>query len=82
MTLHVRQDCLFVRPDLEQHALFELLRRKQTGEGVVIAAGPKCKDIKIGDRVLFGDSVGQTVRWEGEELLVMREAHTLGVFDQ
>jgi co-chaperonin GroES (HSP10) len=30
---------------------------------------------------LFGDSIGQDLKWEGEDLLVMREAHLLGVFD-
>ena len=37
--------------------------------------------LKVGDKVLFGDSVGQDLKWEGEDLLVMREAHTLGVFE-
>jgi len=48
---------------------------------VVISAGPDAKDVKVGDRVLFGDSIGQDLTWEGEDLLVMRESHTLGVFD-
>ena len=81
MTIQALQDCLIVRPDLEKHELFVLLRQKQTGTGVVISAGPDAKDVKVGDRVLFGDSIGQDVKWEGEDLLVMREAHTLGVFD-
>jgi co-chaperonin GroES (HSP10) len=38
-------------------------------------------DIKVGDKVLFGDSIGQDLKWEGEDLLVMRELHTLGVFE-
>ena len=81
MRLHANQDCLIVRPDMEKHDLFVLLRQKQTGTGVVISAGPDAKDVKVGDRVLFGDSIGQDLRWEGEDLLVMRESHTLGVFD-
>jgi len=81
MTLQALQDCLIVRPDLEKHDLFILLREKQTGTGVVVSAGPEAKDVKVGDRVLFGDSIGQDLQWEGEDLLVMREEHTLGVFD-
>ena len=81
MTIQALQDCLIVRPDMEKHDLFILLREKQTGTGVVISAGPDAKDVKVGDRVLFGDSIGQDLQWEGEDLLVMRESHTLGVFD-
>lgn len=81
MRLQARQDCLIVRPEVEKHALFVLLRQKQTGTGIVVSAGPDAKDVKVGDRVLFGDSIGQDLQWEGEDLLVMREEHTLGVFD-
>ncbi len=81
MTLKARQDCLIVRPDMEKHDLFVLLRQKQTGTGVVVAAGPDTREVKVSDKVLFGDSIGQELQWEGENLLVMREAHTLGVFD-
>ena len=81
MNLQARQDCLIVRPDMEKHDLFILLRQKQTGTGVVISAGPDAEYVKVGDRVLFGDSIGQDIQWEGEDLLVMREEHTLGVFD-
>lgn len=81
MNLQALQDCLIVEPEIEKHALFALLRAKQTGFGIVLAAGPDAKDIKVGDKVLFGDSIGQDLQYEGEGLLVMREAHTLGVFD-
>ena len=81
MKIQALQDCIFVRPNVEKHELFIMLRQKQTGTGIVVSAGPKCLDIKVGDRVLFGDSIGQDVRWEGEDLLVMREAHTLGVME-
>lgn len=80
MTIQALQDCLIVRPDMEKHELFVMLREKKTGTGVVVSAGPDAFDVKVGDRVLFGDSIGQDLRWEGEDLLVMREAHTLGVF--
>ena len=39
-------------------------------------------DVKVGDRVLFGKYAGQTVKVEGEELLVMREEDIMGVVEQ
>ena len=38
-------------------------------------------DVKVGDRVLFGKYSGQTVKVEGEELLVMREEDIMGVIE-
>jgi chaperonin GroES len=37
--------------------------------------------VKVGDRVLFGKYAGQTVKVEGEELLVMREEDIMGVIE-
>jgi len=57
-------------------------------QGEVIAVGPGKKtedgkllpvDVKVGDRVLFGKYSGQTVKVDGEELLVMREEDIMGV---
>ena len=39
-------------------------------------------DVKVGDRVLFGKYAGQTVKVEGEELLVMREEDLMGVIEK
>jgi chaperonin GroES len=59
-------------------------------QGEVIAVGPGKRDdegkrialdIKKGDRVLFGKYAGQTVKVEGEELLVMREEDLMGVIE-
>jgi chaperonin GroES len=49
---------------------------KKTDDGKVIPI-----DVKIGDRVLFGKYSGQTVKVEGEELLVMREEDIMGVIE-
>lgn len=57
-------------------------------QGEILAVGPGRKNekgdlvamnIKVGDRVLFGKYAGQTVKVEGEELLVMREEDLMGV---
>ena len=56
------------------------------GEIVAVGKGKKDEngklipvDVKVGDRVLFGKYAGQTVKVEGEELLVMREEDLMGV---
>ena len=37
--------------------------------------------VKVGDRILFGKYAGQTVKVDGEELLVMREEDIMGVVE-
>jgi chaperonin GroES len=37
--------------------------------------------VKAGDRILFGKYSGQTVKVDGEELLVMREEDIMGVIE-
>jgi chaperonin GroES len=37
--------------------------------------------VKVGDRVLFGKYAGQTVKVDGQELLVMREEDIVGVVE-
>mgnify|MGYP003383538415 CR=1 FL=1 len=37
--------------------------------------------LKVGDRVLFGKYSGQTVKVDGDELLVMREEDIMGVVE-
>ena len=57
-------------------------------QGEVVAVGPGKRDeagkiitpdVKVGDKILFGKYSGQTVKVEGEELLVMREEDIMGV---
>src|SRR5258706_13061755 len=59
-------------------------------QGEVVAVGPGKKDdngklipvdLKVGDRVLFGKYSGQSVKVEGDELLVMREEDIMGVIE-
>jgi chaperonin GroES len=38
--------------------------------------------VKVGDRVLFGKYAGQTVKIDGEELLVMREEDLFAVVEK
>ena len=39
-------------------------------------------NVKVGDRVLFGKYSGQTVKVDGEELLVMKEDDLFAVVDK
>jgi chaperonin GroES len=57
-------------------------------QGEVLAVGPgkrddkgvqNALDVKVGDRVLFGKYAGQTVKVEGDELLVMREEDIMAI---
>jgi chaperonin GroES len=56
------------------------------GEVLAIGTGKKDEsgkviplDVKVGDRVLFGKYAGQTVKVDGDELLVMREEDIMAV---
>jgi len=57
-------------------------------QGEVLAVGPGKKsedgklspvDVKVGDKVLFGKYAGQSVKVDGEEVLVIREDEILAV---
>ena len=52
------------------------------GKGKILESGDVRKmDVTVGDRVLFGKYAGQTVKIDGEELLVMREEDIMGVVE-
>ena len=57
-------------------------------QGEVVAVGPGKgpedgkvlpMDVKVGDKVLFGKYAGQTVKVDGDEVLVIREDEILAV---
>ena len=55
---------------------------KAIGTGKRLENGTVCPiDLKVGDRVLFGKYSGQTVKVDGDELLVMREEDIMGVLE-
>ena len=64
--------------------------KEKPQEGEIIAVGPGARDesgkvnvldVKTGDRVLFGKWSGSVVMMEGEELLIMKESHIIGVVE-
>ena len=59
-------------------------------QGEILAVGPGKKNekgdlislaVKVGDRVLFGKYSGQSVKVDGDELLVMREEDIMAVVE-
>ncbi len=55
---------------------------KAVGSGKIMEDGKvRPIGVKVGDRVLFGKYSGQTVKVEGEELLVMREEDIMAVVE-
>jgi chaperonin GroES len=62
--------------------------KPDTGEVIAIGTGKvlddgssKALDVKPGDKVIFGKYSGQTVKVDGDELLVMREEDIMGVLE-
>ena len=64
--------------------------KEKPQEGEVIAVGPGARDengqlqpldVKVGDRILFGKWSGTEVRIDGEDLLIMKEADSMGVIE-
>jgi chaperonin GroES len=55
---------------------------KAVGNGKILDDGTvRPLALKVGDRVLFGKYSGQSVKVDGEELLVMREEDIMGVVE-
>jgi chaperonin GroES len=62
--------------------------KPEQGEVVAIGSGKLQNDgtvralqVKVGDNVLFGKYAGQTVKLNGDELLVLREEDVLGIIE-
>ena len=62
--------------------------REKPQEGEIVAVGSGARDesgkvvaleVKAGDRILFGKWSGTEVKFNGEDLLIMKEADVLGI---
>lgn len=51
------------------------------GNGQITDTGVRTLDVKVGDKVLFGQYAGQTVKVNGEELLIMKESDVFAVLE-
>ncbi len=63
---------------------------EKPSQGEVLAIGPgktldngdvKPLDVKVGDKVIFGQYGGSTVKIDGEELLILNESEIFGVLE-
>ena len=64
---------------------------EKPSQGVVQAVGPgrvtesgevRPLDVKAGDKVIFGQYAGSTVKIDGQELLIMAESEIFGVLEK
>ncbi|MCB5202896.1 co-chaperone GroES [Neorhizobium sp. T786] len=60
--------------------------KPQEGEIVAVGTGVRDEsgaivplDVKVGDRILFGKWSGTEIKFNGEDLLIMKEADVMGV---
>ena len=60
--------------------------KPQEGEIIAVGAGARDEngkivplDVKAGDRILFGKWSGTEIKFNGEDLLIMKEADVMGV---
>lgn len=52
------------------------------GSGKVLDSGEiRAPDVKVGDKVIFGQYGGSTVKVDGEELLILSESEIFGVLE-
>jgi chaperonin GroES len=63
---------------------------EKPSQGEVLAIGPgkvldsgdvRALDVKVGDKILFGQYAGSTVKVDGEELLILSETEIFGVLE-
>ena len=63
---------------------------EKPSQGEVLAAGPgkanengdvRPLDVKVGDKIIFGQYGGSTVKIDGEEVLILSESEIFGVLE-
>ena len=63
---------------------------EKPSQGEVLAVGPgkaldsgevRAPDVKAGDKIIFGQYGGSTVKIDGEELLILSESEIFGVLE-
>jgi chaperonin GroES len=52
------------------------------GSGKILESGDvRALDVKVGDKIIFGQYGGSTVKIDGEELLILSESEIFGVLE-
>jgi chaperonin GroES len=89
MNLQPLSNCIMVEQEIEKHGIILLPQSKLT-QGVIVAVGKGKRnddgsivpmELKIGDKVLFGEYSGQKVKHDGKEYLIMREPDVIGILN-
>jgi len=96
MNIRPLHDRVLVRPMEEEKTsaggiiIPDSANTEKPNNGEIIAAGNgritdsgdvRAMDVKVGDKVLFGQYAGTAVKVEGEELLMMKEEDILAVIE-
>jgi chaperonin GroES len=64
--------------------------KERPNQGDVLAVGPGRKaqdgrliplEVKVGDKILFGKYAGTEIKFEGRELLIVKEEEIMGVME-
>ena len=74
-------DLIAVKPASPAKGKILLPDWQRSLEGDVIARGPDARDVKKGDRVLFGAATGMESVFDGYSIRLMRETDVLGVVE-
>jgi len=96
MNIRPLHDRVLVRPMEEEKTtaggiiIPDSANQEKPNNGEIIAAGNgritdsgdvRTMDVKVGDKVLFGQYAGTAVKLDGEELLMMKEEDILAVLE-
>jgi chaperonin GroES len=96
MTIRPLHDRVLVRPMEEEKTsaggiiIPDSANTEKPNNGEIIAAGNgkitdsgdvRSMDVKVGDKVLFGQYAGTAVKVDGEELMMMKEEDILAVIE-
>lgn len=83
-------DCVLVKQDVEKEGLIVLVQKAKLAQGTVAAVGPGKlsqkgillpMQLEVGQKVCFGEHIGQKTMVDGVEYLIMHEADVAGVID-
>lgn len=89
MNIRPLSNCLIIKQDVEKQGLI-ILRQNKLFSGVVVASGNGKRlengqllpmEVKINDRVIFGEFSGQKITYDDQDYLVMREPDVIGVIN-
>ena len=96
MNIRPLHDRVLVRPMEEEKTtaggiiIPDSASQEKPNNGEIIAAGNgritdsgdvRAMDVKVGDKILFGQYAGTAVKLDGEELLMMKEEDILAVLE-